>query len=395
MPTLKKPKLLFVCSRVPYPPIGGDRLKNYYLLPELKKSFELTIVCTGSEPLPAQGRAYLEQFGALHFWHKSRFDYIRNIAAWPARLPLPLQASLYYFQDVASKIKTLAQGHDAIFCNLIRTAHYAEDLKIPKFCDMADNMTTYYANLMRPRKLSPLAIYSMLDHPYIERYEEHVVHSFDQSYLFNPGELKEYNAPSKLTLIPHGVNPDLIEKETVAAKEFRSSVVFLGKMDTVPNATAVEWFATRVVPLLPESIQFAVIGANPPARIRALANHRVKVLGFVENPYPALRGALAVVAPMRVGSGIQNKLLEAMAVGGLCILTSSPAKALETAKDGREFLIADEPGQFVEIIQKVASDPEGYNPIRSFARRFIIENHSWERAGSIYTKAVMDHLWRA
>jgi glycosyltransferase involved in cell wall biosynthesis len=391
----KKPKLLFVCSRPPYPPIGGDRLKNHYLIPELHKTFELTIVCTGSEPLPAEGKTYLEQFGKLHFWHKSRFDFMRNIASWPARLPVPLQASLYYFKDVADQINKLAGGHDGIFCNIIRTAPYAEDLRIPKFCDIGDNNGSYYAHLMRTRKLSPVALYCLLDQPYIARYEQHVVNTFDHSFLFNPEELNSYNAPSKLTLIPHGVKPSLLEVEPVPDPNFCNTVVFLGKMDTLPNMTAVEWFISHVMPLLPDSIQFAVIGANPPERIMALASPRVKVLGFVDDPYRALRGALAVVAPMQLGRGIQNKVLEAMAVGSVCILTSPPAKALENAEDEREFLIADEPREFAELIQKIAADPERYNSVRAFARRYIIENHSWERAGSIYTKAVIDHLSRA
>jgi len=389
---MTKPKLLFICSRAPYPPIGGDRLKNYYLLPELKKTFEITLVCMSGQPLSTEGRQYLEQHGTLYFWHKSMIDYAGNVASWPARLPMPLQVSLYYFKDIAEQIKQLALNHDAIFCNLIRTAAYAHDLKIPKFCDMADNMSGYYQELLRSRKISPALIYSMLDQSYIQRYEERVVQSFDQSFLFNPDELSKYNASTKLTLIPHGVNPVLLEKATEPSVEYRNSVVFLGKMDTLPNATAVEWFANEVLPLISESIHFVIIGANPPPRIRALASNRVKVLGFVEDPYPALRGALAVVAPMQIGSGIQNKVLEAMAVGGLCILTPSPAKALESAQDGREFLIARDSAEFAETIQKIAYAPEEYDQIREVARRYIMENHSWRRAGTIYTKAILDHL---
>src|SRR5215469_8236439 len=118
MLTSRKPKLLFVCSRPPYPPIGGDRLKNFYLIPELHKTFDLTIVCTGSEPLPVEGKTYLEQFGKLHFWQKSGFDFMRNVVSWPVRLPVPLQASLYYFKDVADQISKLAKRHDGIFCNI-------------------------------------------------------------------------------------------------------------------------------------------------------------------------------------------------------------------------------------------------------------------------------------
>lgn len=387
-----KPRLLFVCSRPPYPPIGGDRLKNYYLIPELAKSFHLTLICIGSEPLPSQGRTYLEQFGNLNFWHKDKMDFMRNLAAWPFRLPVPLQASLYYFPDVMQKIRNLAESHDAIFCNIIRTAPYADDLKIAKFCDVGDNNGSYYANLMRTRKLSPITAYCMLDQPFIERYERRVIETFDQSFLFNPDELEEYNAPSKLTLIPHGVSPKLLQSEPKPDQNFRNTLVFLGKMDTLPNIAAVEWFVSHVIPLLPQRIGFAVIGANPPERIKALASERVKILGFVDDPYPALRGALAVVAPMQLGRGIQNKVLEAMAVGGLCILTSAPAKALQAAMHEQELLIADQPEEYVQQILRIASAPDSFEVVRQAARRYIVENHSWERAGSIYASAVKAHL---
>ena len=382
-----KPKLLFVCSRLPYPPIGGDRLKNYYLIPELAKTFDLSIVCTGSEPLAPEARSYLERYGELHFFPRSRATFLKSLLLWPLRLPVPLQAGIYYFPDVQKRIDELAQSHDGILCNIIRTARYAKNLSIARFCDIGDNNGVYYATLLRRKRPSPMSLYCLLDQPLIERYEKHVIDTFDQSFLFNQEELEQYCAPSKLTLIPHGVNPEL-HREHPADSEFGHTLVFLGKMDTVPNVLAVDWFATRVMPTLPPHIHFAIIGANPSRRVQALASDRVKVLGFVRDPYPALRGALAVVAPMQLGRGIQNKVLEAMAVGALCILTSSPAMAFEEQGRREALLIADTPEEYVRLIIDIAAKPAAYDSMRSAARSYIAENHSWERAGKIYTAAI-------
>jgi glycosyltransferase involved in cell wall biosynthesis len=391
MPKAGKPRLLFLCSRPPYPPIGGDRLKNYYLLKELAKSFNLTLICTGNDQLSAEGQAYLGQYAEVHFWHKSKAHFLKSALSAPFRLPIPFQTSLYYFGDVAKKIRQLAKSHDAVFCNIIRTAMYAEDLNMPKFCDIGDNNGVYYAQLLKNSKPSLMSLYCFVDQPLIERYERHIIATFDQCFLFNEEELADYGAPSKLTLIPHGVNPQLLADQN-SDPAFRNTLVFLGKMDTVPNVNAVEWFVANVMPLLPERIKFAIIGANPSERVKALETDRVSVLGFVVDPYPALKGALAVVAPMQLGRGIQNKVLEAMATAGLCIVSNAASKAFKGAENGREMLVADQPQEYVDLILKIASNPDAFNEIRLAARRYIAENNSWERAGGIYTAAIQDVL---
>jgi hypothetical protein len=73
-------------------------------------------------------------------------------------LPIPFQTSLYYFSDVARKIRQLAKSHDAVFCNIIRTAMYAEDLNMPKLCDIGDNNGVYYAQLLKNSKPSLLSL---------------------------------------------------------------------------------------------------------------------------------------------------------------------------------------------------------------------------------------------
>jgi len=383
-----KPRILFLCSRPPYPPIGGDRLKNFYLIRELAKSFDLTLVCTGSEPLTEEALSYLGQYAEVHFWYKTKADFVQSSLMSPLHFPAPFQASLYFFRDVAQNVRDLARSHDAIFCNIIRTAMYAEGLRLPKLCDIGDNNGKYYKQLLVRGNISPLmSLYCFLDQPLISRYEKHVIKTFDQSFLFNEEELAEYDTPSKLTLVPHGVNPDLL-LDRGADPVYKNRLVFLGKMDTVPNVSAVEWFVAHVMPLLPEHLRFSIIGANPTEQVRKLQSDRVEVLGFVEDPYPALKGALAVVAPMQLGRGIQNKVLEAMAVGALCILSSAPSKAFLHAEDRREFLIADEPQEYAERIVAIASDPAAFDPIRTAARNYIAENHSWERAGSVYSAAI-------
>lgn len=388
--TRSKPRLLFLCSRSPYPPIGGDRLKNFHLIRELARSFDLTMVCLVTEEMTTEGLSYLKQYGEVHIHYKSRFDFFRAAIRAPFSIPIPLQASLYYFKDIAEHIRKLAASHDAVFCNLIRTAIYAEDISLPRFCDLSDSISGHYSALLK-RHLSPMYPYYLLDAPLIARYERHVIQTFDQCFLFNREEMNPYKMPDKLTWIPLGVNPELLKIET-ADPDYNDSVVFFGKMDYRPNVAAVSWFAKKVVPLMDKRLKFVIIGASPCRDVRALANERVRVTGFMADAYPALRGSLAVVAPMQFGGGIQNKILEAMSVGGLCIATSSPARTLQGAQHGKEILIADKPEEYVEILHDIHLNPEAYAHIRSAAQVYILENHSWKSAGDIYTNSIMDTL---
>ena len=349
------------------------------------------MVCLTTEELPAQGLAYLQQFGEVYVHHKSRSAFLRAATSAPFRFPNPLQVSLYYFKDVAEHVRKLASSHDAIFCNLIRTSVYAENLPIPKFCDLADSISGHYLRLLRQARMSTKYPYYLIDTPLISLYERHVIRTFNQCFLFNQGEMDQYHMPDKLTCIPHGVNPKLFKIET-ANDSYHNSVVFFGKMDTEPNVAAAIWFARNVMPLLPQHMRFVILGANPSPRVQALANEQVRVLGFVEDPYAVIRGALAVVAPMQFGGGIQNKLLEAMAVGGLCIATSIPARALNYAKHGKELLVADDPETYAQMLASISKNPGKYNAIRTAARTYIERNHSWNLAGKIYTREILKRL---
>ncbi|MHB1938879.1 MAG: glycosyltransferase [Acidobacteriaceae bacterium] len=349
------------------------------------------MVCLTTDELPAQGLAYLQQFGEVYVHRKSRSAFLRAATSAPFRFPNPLQVSLYYFKDVAEHVRKLASSHDAIFCNLIRTSIYAENLTIPKFCDLADSISGHYLRLLRQARISTKYPYYLIDTPLISRYERHVIRTFNQCFLFNQGEMDQYHMPDKLTCIPHGVNPDLFKIEA-ADDSYHNSVVFFGKMDTEPNVAAAIWFARNVMPLLPKHMRFVILGANPSPRVQALANEQVRVLGFVEDPYAIIRGALAVVAPMQFGGGIQNKLLEAMSVGGLCIATSIPARALNYAKHGKELLVADDPEIYAQMLASISKSPGEYNAIRTAARTYIERNHSWNLAGNIYTREILTRL---
>jgi glycosyltransferase involved in cell wall biosynthesis len=380
-------RLLFLTSRVPWPPIGGDRLKNCNLIAELSKYFDLTMVMMGKGPLAPKARQWLNQFGPVHYFERSNADFLMNIALSPLHLPHPLQTSLYYFSDVQRLVDELAPSHDAIFCSLIRTARYSDSLNIPRVCDFSDSIGLHYRHSIK-RLRNPLRRFVYrVESKLLLDYEAEILNNFEQSFFLNQEEMRHFAQAEKSTWIPQGTNAALLAREDHDPKA-ASSLVFFGKMDYLPNVLAAEWFAHEVLPLLPEHLRFTIVGACPSARVRALASERVEVTGFLADPYPILRGALAVVAPMLTGGGIQNKLLEAMALGCLTINTRHATRALVDVRPGIHLLVADTPSEFASQIQLIELDPARYASIGPAAREYIRQNFTWARSGRIYRDVI-------
>jgi glycosyltransferase involved in cell wall biosynthesis len=270
---------------------------------------------------------------------------------------------------------------------LIRTARYTESLDIPRLCDFSDSIGLHYRHSIQ-RLRNPLRRFVYrVESKLLLDYEAEILHDFEQSFFLNREEMLHFEQTDKSTWVPLGTNALLLtrkERDPDAA----SSLVFFGKMDYLPNVLAAEWFVREVMPLLPTHLRFIIAGAYPSARVRALASERVSVTGYITDPYPILRGALAVVAPMLTGGGIQNKLLEAMALGCLTINTRHAIRALANVRPGVHLLVADTAAEFAAKIHSIEADPGRYASIGPAAREYIRENFTWARSGQIYRDAI-------
>jgi sugar transferase (PEP-CTERM/EpsH1 system associated) len=155
-------------------------------------------------------------------------------------------------------------------------------------------------------------------------------------------------------------------------------IVFTGTMDYWPNVDAVAWFAQDVLPQIRKydpRARFHIVGMNPNSQVRALQGDAVSVAGRVDDVRPYLEHARAVVAPLRVARGIQNKVLEAMAMGRPTVVTSACAAVL-TARQGVELETADDAFDFAAKVLAVM-DPERGDGIGRLARARILADYAW------------------
>jgi glycosyltransferase involved in cell wall biosynthesis len=380
-------KILFLSSRLPYPSIGGDRLKNYWLLKILSKHFKVHLVSITEQKVPKEFYDWANDLGLSYkVFQKNKRQFYFNTLKGFLTNTLPLQVNYYYFKDVQKYIDQIYQEYDLLFATLIRTAKYIVHKGKPKILDMADSIGQNYLRSVKNTTSVFWRIIYSIEGKRLINFEKYCILHFDKTLFFNKEERDYFNLPEKTAWIPHGVNEYLLVYEKCDPK-YKDFVAFFGKMDYQPNIDAVLWFVKNVLPYLNKDLKFIVVGAYPKKIIRDLPKRfkNIEVTGYVEDPYLILKSCLCVVAPMQTGGGIQNKILECMALGTINIVSSLAAKPIG-AEHGKHFLVCDNPKDMANLINKIYENPKNFEYLKINAREFIKNNFTWQ----IYEKKLLN-----
>lgn len=375
-----KKRILMVMPRVPYPPIGGDNIKNYHLLQILSKHFHIDLVIINYEDFQNECEEKLKPFvNTLKifkfpktYFQMRMFKYFLN--------KYPAQTNFYYFKKVQDYINEKSQYADLIMSFTIRTARYLQHIQKPKILDLPDSIGLNYKNSFRQTSSLFWKTIYLLEYPKLIRYEQKVINLFDRVFFFNKEE-EEFFHSHNTCWLPHGVNSDLIEYNNFHP-QYNNYISFLGKMNYQPNIDAVIWFSKKVFPYLPMDLKFQIIGAYPKLQVIRLAreNPRVVVRGFIDDPYLLLKSSLCVVAPMQTGGGIQNKILESLALGTIVITTPRASVSVSLGKKD-VILVANTPEEWINLIKDIYQNPMKYEHYKLNSRRHIQENFTWDIYG--------------
>lgn len=378
-------KVLFLTSRLPYPPIGGDRLKNYWMLNILSKYFNVHLVSITDKNVPKDFYDWVNHLGISYkIFKKSKIDSYINALRFITK-SLPIQVNYYFYKEIKSYVDSIYAEFDLLISTLIRTSEYIIDKDKPKILDMTDSIAlNYIRSKKRVTSFKWKLIYTIESRRLIN-YERRCINHFDKILLFNKEEVDSFQNPSKVVWISPGVNDQLLKYQNVNA-EYKNSVVFFGKMDYQPNIDAVLWFVKNVLPHIDQEIRFIIVGAYPTKVIRNLEKKykNIKVTGYIEDPYQIIQSSLCVVAPMQTGAGIQNKILESMALGTINIVSSLAAKPIGAIHE-KDFLVIDDPIEIANKINDIFRHPEKYYSLKINSRNFIKNNFTWD----IYEKKLL------
>ncbi len=382
--------ILYLVHRLPYPPNKGDKVRSFNLLKHLASRHRVYLGTFIDDPAD---EAYLEKVrsycAGLHVARLSpRPARLRSLAGLLSGEAL----SLPYYRDaglrnwVGRVCTEHAIEHAVVFSSVM--AAYVPDMgRMPTLVDFVDVDSakwTQYAGSHR----WPLSWLYRREGRRLLEWERAVAARAVRAFFVTEAEAELFRArapesAAHVEAICNGVDADYFSPEHVLASPFPSDaapLVFTGAMDYWPNIDAALWFAAEVLPRLRETyprLRFYIVGRSPDARLQALAaDEAIVVTGTVADVRPYLRHAAVVVAPLRIARGIQNKVLEAMAMARPVVASAVCAAAID-ATLGSELLAAATADDYVHAIGGVLASPADADKVGAAARQCVLSRYSW------------------
>jgi sugar transferase (PEP-CTERM/EpsH1 system associated) len=386
--------LLFLAHRIPYPPNKGDKIRAWHLLEHLTKTHRVHLGAFIDDP---EDWRYAEKMRAVCAstylvginprWGKLR-ALSGLLTGQPLTLPYYRHAGLQRWVDAR-----LAAGVGNVLTYSSAMARFVIDHKATRrvmdFVDIDSDKWRQYA----PTKTWPLSWLYQREGEKMLAWERQVAAEFDASLFVSSAEAADFQtlAPesaAKVSYYHNGVDADYFSPERDYPNPYPAAaevIVFTGAMDYWPNIDAALWFAAEVLPLLRQSLPnclFAIVGSKPAAEVQALASQaNILVTGRVEDIRPYMAHARVVVAPLRIARGIQNKVLEGMAMAKTVVATPQALEGIAAIPDHEIRVAADAASQAAAVLaamREVSNDTTAGTLIGAAARRRVMQDFSWE-----------------
>lgn len=386
-------RVLFVTPYVP----SRIRVRPFNLIKLLSQMHEIALVSLVADDYERAFVRDVERYCVsvdlvdLPRWQ----GYARCLLALPTATPL--RVAFYRSPVFARRIKEILarQEIDVVHGELIKVVPALktalEGENIPVLYDSVDCISWYLRQTLDTTRnpLRKAFIYSEMQK--MRSYERKALIGFDQLIISGVrdrdrlGELVGSQYP--IEVVRNGVDASFFTARM--GTRVADSLVFCAKLDYFPNAQAILHFCASILPLIWKErpqVRLAIVGNNPPKAVRALAtDERITVTGYVPDTRQYLATASVALAPLMVAAGMQNKILEALAMGAPVVTTPRCARALN-AEDGVHLLVAGEPQAFAEAVVRLLNDPEYASQLGAAGRQFVIERYSWAEPTDVISR---------
>jgi len=380
--------LLYLCHRIPYPPDKGEKIRAWNQLLHLARSFRIHLGCLVDDPADWQHvdtlRSHVATVGAFRI-DRTRQKLRALLRARPGR---PLMPDFYASPELMAWTEATIAAHPPALtiAYTAAVAPYVMHRPGPKLLDLVDIDSEKWAEYALTAGF-PMRLVWAREARTLLRFEEEAAARFDEAFFVTHAEATRFTAlvpalAGRIDHVENGVDLTRFAPSLNLPNPYPDSaprIVFAGHMDYWPNADAVVWFATEILPLIRAAIptaQFCIAGANPTQAVRDLAQFPgVQVTGRIADIRPYIAHAALSASPLRIARGIQNKVLEAMAMGIPVLATQAAFEGVD-AVPGRDLLVADGAGDLAAAAIAVLS---GQHPdLAANGRRLVETRYSWE-----------------
>jgi sugar transferase (PEP-CTERM/EpsH1 system associated) len=370
--------VLFLSQRVPYPPNRGDKITTWRLVERMGRAHRVRIVAFAHDETDRRAADELrgKGFEVAVFPPTPRW---RALAALLGSRPLTL--AVYGSRALQAEVDGCIGAMDLAYAysSSMGAFFLRHDLpRVMHFAELDSDKWRQYAE----RVPFPLSLVYRREWRTLQAFERELAHAVDENVFCTPLEeriFRERIPGARSLVMRNGV--DLAHYRPDARRPEPDLLVFVGVMNYYPNVEGVLWFCREVLPEVQRAVpgtRLAIVGAHPSPEVRRLARlPGVEVTGFVDDPRTWLSRAAVSVAPLRIARGIQNKVLEAMAMGLAVVGTRAATQGVD-GEPGRDYLVAESAREQVEAVCGLLRDEPRARELGRAARAFVEAHYDWE-----------------
>ncbi|WP_419190630.1 TIGR03087 family PEP-CTERM/XrtA system glycosyltransferase [Saltatorellus ferox] len=374
--------ILFLAQRVPYPPNRGDKISTWRICERFSREHDLTIVAFAHDQADLDAARVLNEekgIRTIAIPHNERSQKIRSLPLLLTNKPLTL--GVFSSKELERQVNELLPKMDLGYAFSSSMGAFLTGKGVPwvmHFAELDSDKWRQYADKHR----FPMSVVYRREWKTLRAFESKISHETITNVFCTPLEEDIFQkeipgCPS--TVMRNGVALDHYQPSPDAAED--GHLVFIGVMDYFPNVDGCVWFANEIFPLIRREVphaRFTIVGSKPTAEVLALGSRdAIEVTGFVDDPREYLKKAAVSVAPLRVARGIQNKVLEALAMGLPTVGTTSATQGVE-GTPGQDFLVADTAEAFAARVVELLKDPARARALGDRGREFVEGTYDWE-----------------
>jgi sugar transferase (PEP-CTERM/EpsH1 system associated) len=377
--------VLYLCHRFPFPPKRGGKIRPFNMIRHMTDSGHRVTVCSlarsAAESAEAHGiSAHCAAYEMARV--QSPIQTLRMVSRIPSSTPSSM--GFFYSGDLRRRVMPLLRNErfDLIFVHCSSMAQYVEDVEgIPKVLDFGDMDSQKWLEYARYKPF-PLSLGYRLEGLKMEAAERRLAPKFDLCTATTRAEwetLESYRAAKKSAWFPNGVDSVFFHPDGNAYDP--DTLSFVGRMDYYPNQECMLDFCKSILPLIRArrpAAKLVIVGAEPSRAVKDLGKlPGVTVTGSVPDVRPYVQRSAAMVAPLNIARGTQNKILEAMAMG-VPVITSPKAAAGVDAEHGAHFLVAQRAADYAEACLLLMQDVAERSRLAIAGRARMLTHHDWQ-----------------
>lgn len=380
-------KIFVLLPRIPWPLEKGDKLRAYNQIKQLSNDNEVVLCALNTDKNANKEEAYkaLQPYCiSVTFIDINKISILFNIIKAFLK-GLPIQCGYFYNSKAHKIVHNLIEKNkpDMLFGQLLRVAEYLRFEKTAKTIDYQD---VFSMGMKRRADIAPFYLKPIFNMEYnrLRRYEHDIFDDFDVKTIISIQDRDDIDHTKKeeILIVPNGVDHEYYSPQQ---QEKKYDIVFTGNMAYAPNVNAVEYLSNHILPLVWEKLpntKMYIAGATPDPRVKKVASERIIISGWLDDMRDAYAQSKIFIAPMRIGTGLQNKLLEAMSMRLPCITTSLANGSLH-AEDGKEILVGDNEQELAKHIITLLTDKEKAESVAQNGYDFVHRVYDWGEATKI------------